>query len=496
MGSSRKNIIYNIDWVIVLVFLALVFFGVTNIYAADYNPDYDFFDLSRRSGKQFMWIGISVLVAFVIMLIDSRFIYNMAFPLYMVMLLLQVFVFLFAKEVNGARAWLEIGPFKVQPAEFCKFAAALALAVYLSKINIRIKKEPTSIHNLGVFFFKMFRGKKVWSFSDLSLEQHVIPFAIIFSPVVLILLQQDTGTAIVFFTLFFVLFREGIIGNSMYLALIVIFITILTLMLGKAATITILGFVGFVFYAAFIKKTQKAMLSIAFMIVFLVFRNVFNLNPAVDTYVVLSWIAFSFIQNYFRIEAWKRVEKIVVLGALLLSIGFVYSVNTFYDILQPHQRVRVDVILGKVQDRTIGFQTEQSMNAIGSGGFFGKGFLNGALTKGNWVPEQSTDYIFSTVGEEWGFVGAFSVISLFIFLILRILYQAEKQRNSAYRIYGYGVASIFFFHLLVNIGMTIQVMPVIGIPLPFFSYGGSSLLSFTVLLFLFLKFDSQRLEGL
>jgi rod shape determining protein RodA len=496
VASNRRNILYNIDWVVIFIFFALVSFGVTNIYAADYNPDYDFFDLSRRSGKQFMWIGVSLIVGIIILLLDSRFIQNMTFPLYIVILLLNVFVFLFAKEVNGARAWLEIGPFKVQPAEFCKFSTALALAVYLSKINIKVDKESTSISNLGVFFFKMFSGKKVWSISDISLTQHVIPLVIIFLPVILILLQQDTGTAIVFFTLFFVLFREGIIGKSMYVALIVIFITILTLMLGKAATITILGFIGFIFFAAFIKKTQMAMLGIGIVILFLICRSVLGINPAIDTYVILSWIAFSFIQNYFTKDAWKRVEKIVVLGALLLSIGYVYSVNTFYDILQPHQRVRVDIILGKLQDKTVGFQTEQSMNAIGSGGFFGKGFLNGALTKGHWVPEQSTDYIFSTVGEEWGFVGAFTVIFLFIFLILRILYQSEKQRNSAYRTYGYGVASIFFFHLLVNVGMTIQVMPVIGIPLPFFSYGGSSLLSFTILLFLFLKFDSQKLDGL
>jgi len=496
VDSNRKNILYNIDWAIVLIFLFLVLFGVTNIYAADYNPDFDFLDLSRRSGKQFMWIGISVLVAFVILLLDSRFIYKMTFPLFFVVLILQVIVVLFAKEVNGARAWLEVGPFKVQPSEFCKFSTALVLAVYLSKINIRIKKETTSITNLGVFFFKMFSGKKVWSIRDISISQHVIPLAIIFAPIILIRLQDDTGTAIVFFALFFVLFREGIIGNSMYLALVVIFITILTLMLGKAATIAILGFIGFLIYAAFIKNTQVAMFSIGIMIFFLICRAVFNLNPAIDTYVVLCWIAISFIQNFFKKEAWKRVEKIVIVGAVLLSIGYVYSVNTFYDILQPHQRVRVDLILGKIQDRHLGFQTEQSMNAIGSGGVLGKGFLNGAITKGHWVPEQSTDYIFSTVGEEWGFLGSFTVISLFIFLILRILYQAEKQRNSAYRIYGYGVASILFFHLLVNIGMTIQVMPVIGIPLPFFSYGGSSLLSFTVLLFLFVKFDSQKLDGL
>ena len=495
--SSRGNLVQNIDWVMVLLFLGLIIFGVVNIYAADYNAAHpDFFDLSNRSGKQAMWMGVSVFVALVILLVDSKFIQTVAFPLYIFIMLLQVVVFLFAKEVNGARAWLEVGSFKIQPAEFCKFSTALFLGVYLSKITIRFKKENTSLKEVGSFFGKLFTGKKVWSLSDISLTQHIIPLSIIFLPVALILLQQDTGTAIVFFALFFVLFREGIVGNFMYAALSIILITILTLMLEADATITLLGSIGLVFYAAFIKKTQTAAISIALMLLYLILRTSLGWNSALDTYVLLIWIVFNAIQNYLRKDNWKRVEKFVLLGVLMVSMGYVYSVDTLYGVLQPHQRKRIDIIMGKIEDRQVGFQTEQSMNAIGSGGFFGKGFLQGTLTKGNWVPEQSTDYIFSTVGEEWGFMGAFVVIALFTILILRILFKAEKQRNSASRMYGYGVASILFFHLLVNIGMTIQLMPVIGIPLPFFSYGGSSLLAFTTLLFIFVKFDSQRLDAL
>lgn len=496
-SSNRGNVLANADWLIITIFLLLVGFGVANIYAADFDLNSpDFLDLGRRSGKQFMWIGISIVLGFIILLVDSKFIQSVAFPLYGVIMVVQIFVILFAKEVNGARAWLVIGSFKIQPAEFCKFSTALALSVYLSRIKIRMNKDETSIKDVGSFFAKLFSGKKVWSISDISIEQHIIPLGIILLPVLLILLQADTGTAIVFFALFFILFREGIIGNLMYIVLAVISITILTLMLEKETTITILGIVALLVYAAFIKKTQIAALSIGILVLYMILSSVLDLNPAFDTYMVLAWVAYNIIQNYYRSDAWRKIEKFVVLAVLLLSIGYVYSVNQLYDFLQPHQRARIDILLGKVENKTIGFQTAQSMNAIGSGGFLGKGYLQGTLTKGKWVPEQSTDYIFSTVGEEWGFLGSFFVMTLFTVLILRIIYKAEKQRSAASRMYGYGVASILFFHLLVNIGMTIQIMPVIGIPLPFFSYGGSSLLAFTVLLFLFIRFDSQRLDVL
>lgn len=497
MAGSRGNLIQNIDWYIVLMFVALAVVGLVNIYAADFNPDAtDFFDLGRRSGKQAMWFGVSLILAWIIMLVDSRFIQTVAFPLFGVIILSQIVVILFAEDVNGARAWLKIGSFKIQPAEFCKFSTALALAVYLSRINVRHKENSTSIKDVGSLLVKAVAGKRVWSLRDISIEQHLIPVGIILLPVFMILLQKDTGTALVFFSLFFVLFREGIIGSLMYIVLCIITITILTLMLEKAATISIIGIVGLLIYSAFIRKTEVAAISILAMIVYLILSATFDFRAAFDSYIVLGWIAINMIYNVFKKDAWKNVEKFVVLGTLLLSIGYVYSVNFFYNVLLPHQRVRIDIILGKIEDKAVGFQTDQSMNAIGSGGFFGKGFLNGTLTKGKWVPEQSTDYIFSTIGEEWGFLGAMVVIGLFTALILRILFKAEKQRNSANRMYGYGVASILFFHLLVNIGMTIQIMPVIGIPLPFISYGGSSLLSFTILIFLFVKFDAQRLDML
>ena len=430
------------------------------------------------------------------LLIDSKFFQAIAFPMYIVIMLLQIVVIIFAKEVNGARAWLEIGSFKLQPAEFCKFATTLALSVYLSKINIYVKKDSSSIGELGSFFSNLFQGRRLWSIADLSMQQHIIPLIFIFVPVILILMQSDTGTAIVFFALFFILFREGIIGVLMYVVLGLIFITIITLMLDKTATITILGCVGLLFYAVFIKKTEYAGLSILLIVIYLIVRSKLNINPSLDTYVLLIWVALNAVQNFFIIESWKKVEKFMIMGVLLLSMGYVYCVNFFYTILQPYQRKRIDIVLGKIEDKTIGFQTEQSLNAIGSGGFFGKGYLDGTHTKGNWVPEQSTDYIFCTVGEEWGFFGAFIILGLFTALILRIIYKAERQRSKASRMYGYGVASILFFHILVNIGMTVQLMPVIGIPLPFFSYGGSSLMAFTILLFIFIKFDSQRLDVL
>lgn len=497
MANNRGNILSNADWVIIGIYLTLMFFGVLSIYAADFNPDLaDFFDMSRRSGKQFAWALGSLVLAFVVMFIDSKFYQAISLPLYIVVCLLQVVVIIFAKEVNGARAWLEIGAFKLQPAEFCKFATTLALSVYLSRINIYVKKDESSINELSSFFSNLFQGRRLWSITDFSVQQHLIPLVLILLPVGLILLQKDTGTAIVFFALFFILFREGIIGVLMYVVLALIFITILTLMLDKSSTITILGLLAVLFYAVFIKKTEYAALSIGLMILYLIIRYSFNLNPSLDTYALLVWVAINAVQNFFIIESWRKVEKFMVMGILLVSMGYVYCVNFLYNVLQPHQRVRIDLVLGKIEDKDIGFQTEQSLNAIGSGGFFGKGYLQGTHTKGNWVPEQSTDYIFSTVGEEWGFLGAVVVLGLFTALILRIIFKAEKQRSKASRMYGYGVASILFFHLLVNIGMTIQLMPVIGIPLPFFSYGGSSLLAFTILLFLFIKFDSQRLDVL
>ena len=242
------------------------------------------------------------------------------------------------------------------------------------------------------------------------------------------------------------------------------------------------------------RNTSNGLISAVLLIFYIIYRIIFDWDIYFDLYAILTWVLINGIQTIILKDSWKRTQKLTLLLVFIATSLFIYSVDFLYKILLPHQRVRIDVLFGKIEDPSVAFQTEQSLNAIGSGGLLGKGFLNGDLTKGKWVPEQFTDYIFCTVGEEWGFLGSFVVIGLMIGLILRIIYKAEKQRSRIGRVYGYCVASILFFHFLVNIGITIQLMPVIGIPLPFFSYGGSSLLSFTILLFIFLRLDSQRLD--
>ena len=236
--------------------------------------------------------------------------------------------------------------------------------------------------------------------------------------------------------------------------------------------------------------------TISILFVFLVLMAVFNWNTSLNTYILWGWILINLIMLLSIPDLWKRIERSVILVGLVLSMGYVGILEKAYTILQPHQKERIEIILGKRHDKSVSFQTDQSLNAIGSGGFSGKGFLEGTHTKGKWVPEQSTDYIFCTIGEEWGLIGTSFIIFLFVMLIFRIVQKAEMQRSKMSRVYGYCVASIFFIHFLINIGMTIQIMPVIGIPLPFMSYGGSSLFGFTALLFMFVKFDSQRLDVL
>jgi rod shape determining protein RodA len=495
MPNTRGNLIANTDWVIVGIYFLLVIFGMLSIYSADYNTDIsEFFNIDRRSGKQFLWAFFSIILGFGIMKIDSKIFQVLAYPTYFLVLGMQIFVILFAKEVNGAKAWLEIGAFKIQPAEFSKFATALCLSVYVSKLGFEDNKKHETITDLSKNIGNIIKGKGLLSLADIKFKTHIIPLTIITLPIIAILLQKDTGTAIVFVALSFTLFREGIIGNIMYVALAVIFVTILTLLYDGATSFVFIGYLAIFTYAFLIRNSTYGLLSVAALVLYIIIRIIFDWDIYFDMYAILAWILITGIQTLVIKDAWKRTEKLTLLLVFILTSLFIYSVDLLYKILLPHQRVRIDVLFGKIEDPSVAFQTEQSLNAIGSGGFFGKGFLNGDLTKGKWVPEQFTDYIFCTVGEEWGFLGAFIVVTLMIGLIIRIIQKAEKQRSRIGRVYGYCVAAILFFHFLVNIGITIQLMPVIGIPLPFFSYGGSSLLSFTVLLFIFLRFDSQRLD--
>ncbi len=417
---KRENIIANTDWFTVFLYLILVVFGWLTIYSASFDsPDASMFDMSQRYGKQALWIGLALVLAFVIMIIDAKFFSAFSLWIYLFIMLVLIGVLLFGKTVAGSKSWLQIGGIAIQPAEFAKFATALALANYLGKLNVDTNKLKTKITAV----------------------------AIIMTPMLLILLQNDTGSALVYFSFILVLYREGFSGIFIVLGLVIGMLFVLTLLFGKLyliiglAVITILGI----------------------------------------------WLSRKLRKNYKTI-----------LGIFVLSTLFVFSVNyAFEEVLQPHQRNRIKVLLGMMHDpRGVGYNVNQSKIAIGSGGLTGKGFKQGKLTRYHFVPEQSTDFIFCTVGEERGFIGSSVLILLFLALLIRLVLLAERQRSAFSRIYGYGVASVLFFHFMINIGMTIGLMPVVGIPLPFFSYGGSSLWAFTILLFIFIKQDANRLNVL
>lgn len=417
---EQKSILNNIDWVIVLLYLLLVFAGWINIYAAVYNEEHkSIFDISQAYGKQLIWIASSIVIALIILMIDAKFFSAFSYFIYAFHILLLVAVLLVGKEIAGSKSWFQIGSFAIQPAEFAKYATNLVIAKYLSTLNLNIK----------------------------SLKTLLRAIVLLVIPSILILLQNDTGSALVYVAFVFVLFRQGMSGNILFVGLLAVILFILTLLLNEFLVIGIMGAISLI--AAVLMRKNR--------------RDVFTV-----------------------------ITLFILVGA------YIYSVNYAFDnFLEPHHKKRINVLIGKETDlKGAGYNVNQSKIAIGSGGLTGKGFLKGTQTKFNFVPEQSTDFIFCTVGEEWGFLGSFVVIVLFMALLIRIVITAERQRSAFARIYGYGVASILFFHFLINIGMTIGLSPVIGIPLPFFSYGGSSLWAFTILLFIFVKQDTSRLESL
>lgn len=415
---SAKNIFDNIDNVSILLYGILVFLGIVNIYASQYNADTSFaFDLSSRYGKQILFAGVAAFIAFLIVIVDWKFFYSLTYLLYAVVILLLIGVLFRGAMTGGATSWFELGSFKFQPSEFAKFATALAVAKYYNNIHSKY----------------------------ISLQDKLKTYGIILLPFLLIILQNDLGTALVYTSFVLVLYREGLSGNILIFGLIVGVLFVLSLLLDQILLVSILSGIAF--------------------IIFLISR--------------------------------KRKKEIIALGGILIaSMAFVLSVNYMFDnFLAPHHKVRIDILLGKKIDaHGAGYNLIQSKIAIGSGGLSGKGFLNGTQTRFDFVPEQSTDFIFCTIGEEWGFIGSLFFVSVFIGLLLRILFLAERQRSNFSRIYGYSVATILFMHFLINIGMTIGLVPVIGIPLPFISYGGSSLVGFTILLFIFLNLDSYRLQ--
>lgn len=416
--TTRNNIVGKIDWWLLAIYLILAAIGISTIYAAAFNENNpSIFDMSQHYGKQALFLVLSLFMGLIIMLIDAKFFNTFAYVIYGISILLLIYVLVAGSTIAGSRSWIQFGGFSFQPSEFAKFGTALAVAHYLGDINTDFSKFKTQM----------------------------IAYALVLFPMMLVLLQGDAGSALVFLVFILVFYREGMSGNILLIGLGAVVLFLLTLYFSK----------------------WYVMIGLA----------------------VLFAVMMFFIERNKK-NIWKLIAIFSVAAVMVFSVDFF-----FYKVLKQHQRTRINIILGVEKDiYGVGYNLHQSKIAIGSGGFSGKGYMQGTMTKYNFVPEQHTDFIFCTIGEEFGFIGSFVLLSLYLALLMRIIWLAERQRSSFSRIYGYAIASIIFFHLFVNIGMTIGLMPVIGIPLPFLSYGGSSLLMFSLMFFVFLKQDANRMN--
>lgn len=420
MERRTNNIFKYIEWKLIFAYLFLVLVGWISIYAAVYDGEHSsIWDFSCRYGKQMIWIAASLVIALFVLVTDPKFFSQTSYLAYAVCIIMLLIVLVVGSTTKGARSWLGIGYFGIQPSEFAKIGTALALAKFLSAINVDMNNWQTKLTAIGIVFL----------------------------PMTMVLLQNDTGSALVFLSFIFVLFREGLSSYVLILGAGAIVLFVLALLLNPYILIISLAIIALISYLIIHRRNRKAK--------FIYFFGIF-----------------------------------VFCSLVVLGVEFGYN-----EVLESHQKDRIEVLLGKKQDyKGVGYNVNQSKIAIGSGGMFGKGFLQGTQTKFNFVPEQDTDFIFCTIGEEWGFVGSAIIVFMFVWLCVKIIKVAERQRSNFARIYGYGIAGIIFFHFFVNIGMTIGLLPVIGIPLPFISYGGSSLWSFTLMLFIFIRQDASRGE--
>ena len=479
-GSNEIEEKGMVDWTTVIFYLGFVLLGWLNIYAASYDLENTagLFDLSGRAGMQLVWMGTSLLLAFALIKIDVRFYETYAFIFYLVGIGLLLITLLVAKEINGSRSWLIIGPVRLQPAEFMKFIIALALAKVFNSYGFRLMERRSLL----------------------------MVTAIILLPVLMVIAQSETGTALVYLSFILVLYREGLPGGFLFtgVAAIIYFILGIKFSDGQIGIISEGEFITvlvIIIFAASLVWSYMKRRDLFFMILLLAAATFLAAYIISLTAVTIDWglialIAFSVVALYllYLFIRYRKKSYIVIFLFMVSSFAFLESVEyVFYEVLQPHQQMRIKVTLGMEQDLSgAGYHVGQSKIAIGSGGFTGKGFLNGTQTKLKYVPEQDTDFIFCTIGEEHGFIGSSIILLLFLIFVLRLLHLAERQTTLFGRVYGYAVVSVFLFHLIINIGMVIGIMPVIGIPLPFFSYGGSSLWGFTILLFIFLRIDKSR----
>ncbi|HEY5589973.1 MAG TPA: rod shape-determining protein RodA [Paludibacter sp.] len=480
--SKNVSIKYALDWTTIFYFVVLILMGWISIYGASYDFDQaSIFDFSQRAGKQFIWIMTAFAIGGILLLIDSKMYNIFAYLIYAGAILLLIITIFVAPDIKGSRSWLVIGPISFQPAELAKMATALALSKFMSSYNYKLKN---------------------W--------KDLIPLGmIIFLPFSLIILQNETGSALVFMAFLLMLYREGMNGIVLLIGAfaVILFVVVIRLSiipiqidrgtLGIVLAMSIIMLVQIVYAFFFAKNRKEALILLLGTLAIALISFILNIWLHLNYDYVAMFIVISSCLYWILLELFFRYKKywfivIFSLGSVLFSFSSYYL---FEKVLEPHQQIRIKVLLNMENDLNgAGYNVNQSKIAIGSGGFLGKGFLNGTQTKLKYVPEQDTDFIFCTVGEEHGFWGSTLVLFIYWLLLMRLLRIAERQRDQFSRVYAYCVASILFFHLMINIGMVLGIMPVIGIPLPFFSYGGSSLWGFTILLFILLRLDAARLE--
>jgi rod shape determining protein RodA len=455
----------HVDWWLLLTVLLMLGMGIANVYSAAFDENHpSIFDFSQKYGKQIMWVGISLFLGFLVFLIDSDIYRKFAIPIYGFCLSLMVLV-LFMPAVNGAHAWLGFGSLGIQPAEFMKISTALLLSKYLSGVNVKLQDTQTVLVSLGILLV----------------------------PMVMILLQPDAGTFVVFTSFFFVLYREGITFDPIVLS-------VANSIQGIRFKQTWIGshFIPILFYIVFLavvtllwSKTQFELLIMPGVII----PGIVGVISFITLFAIIVYIVLNFISSKREM---RRFLIVVILG-WLLSVGLSLGVYFFFSSLATHQKDRIELVLGlKKDDDGKDYNRNRAMAAVGSGGMWGKGYKQASVSsvRSNHVPESETDFIFCPLAEEWGFMGSAVLIGLYLFMLFRIITIAERQRSRFNRVYAYCVAMILFYHFAVNIGMNIGLAPVIGIPLPFFSYGGSSLMSFSIMMFILLKLDSQRRDVL
>ncbi|MDR2127009.1 MAG: rod shape-determining protein RodA [Prevotellaceae bacterium] len=468
--NRQQNILQTLDWKTITVYLILVCAGLICIYSSVYNNEHpSIFDMSQRYGMQIIWIATAFVIALFILCLDIKIFTVLSIPLYLLTLCLLIFVLVSGLEVNGSRSWLSIGSIRIQPAEFMKIATALMAAYVISEHGFKINSMTNIIKMLIIFI----------------------------APIGLILMQKDTGSALVFSSFMIMLYREGMSGWIIIGLLYLSILFIVSLLLPAFETICILTALSMLIYIILNFNILWKSIKITFVffigLIFAVFiRNEADIKMETQ-YLILIYAAI--FLSILLISYKGRISKLLFVAIFFFSSVFIsFSVDyVFNNFLKQHQKDRIEDMLNmKVDLQGTGYNVHQSKIAIGSGGLFGQGFLQGTQTKFNFVPEQSTDFIFCTIGEEFGFIGCLIVISLYLLLLFRIIIIAERQRFAFTRIFAYCTFGILFFHFIVNVSMTIGLIPVIGIPLPFLSYGGSSLWAFTIMLFILLKLDTKR----